>query len=85
MIELRGEGLDFKQSTGWKREDKKAICKALLPALQMTRNLSDLASLEYDTSREIVIATFDSGCSKIAHVEMDSGTTMIKDILKDIL
>ena len=40
MIELRGEGLDFEQSTGWKREDKRAICKALLPVLQMTRNLN---------------------------------------------
>lgn len=85
MIELRGEGLDFEQSTGWKREDKRAICKALLPVLQMTRNLNDLVSLEYDTLREIVVATFDSGYTKRANVAMDSGTAMIKDILKQIL
>lgn len=85
MMELRGEGLEFEQSTGWKREDKRAICKALLPVLQMTRNLSDLVSLEYDTSREIVVATFDNGYTKRANVAMDSGTAMIKDILKQIL
>lgn len=67
------------------KEDKKRICALLLPVLQATRNLFDLATLEYDEQREVVIATFENGYSKTANVAADSGTSMIKDILKQIL
>lgn len=68
-------------------EDKQTICDLLLPALQATRALSDLISLEYkcaDDGDERVIATFDSGFKKRANVTMDSGAAMIYDILKQI-
>lgn len=68
-------------------EDKQLICDLLLPALQATRGLSDLVSLEYkcaDDGDEHVIATFDSGYKKRANVTMDSGTAMIYDIMKQI-
>lgn len=84
MVELTSNGLDA-DVTPVKREDKQAICKALLPVLQMTRNLWDLVELEYDDKAEQVTAHFASGFSKKANVAMDSGTAMIKDILKQIL
>ena len=66
-------------------EDKQKICDLLLPALQATRNLSDLVELRYDGYTEIVTATFDNGYSKRANVGCDSGTAMIQDILKAIV
>lgn len=66
-------------------EDKKKICELLLPALQATRNLHDLIGLTYDPERELVIAWFASGAVKKANVAMDSGTSMIKDIIRQIV
>lgn len=66
-------------------ENKQEICKALLSVLKMTRNLYDLESLEFSPDTEIVTATFTSGYKKYANVCMDSGTSMIKDILKQIV
>lgn len=66
-------------------EDKQKICNLLLPALQATRNLYDLTNLYYDASTESVIATFSSGYTKKANVAMDSGTSMIRDIISQIV
>lgn len=68
-------------------ENKQKICDLLLPALQATRNLHDLVSLHYVNaqSREIVVAEFASGSTKIANVSMDSGTAMIQDIMSQIV
>ena len=69
-------------------EDKKEICRALLPVLQMTRNLHDLIDLEYADVEgwgEYVVATFEGGYKKMANVTMDSGTSMIRDIIKQIV
>lgn len=66
-------------------ENKQRICELLLPALQETRNLYDLANLTYDEEREIVIAEFTSGYTKRANVAMDSGTAMISDIICQIV
>lgn len=66
-------------------EDKKKICDLLLPALQATRNLHDLVDLEYMPVDEIVVATFAAGRIKYANVAMDSGTSMIKDIIRQIV
>lgn len=67
------------------RENKKEICEALLPVLKMTRNLYDLESLEFNLETETVTATFTNGCKKHVNVCMDSGTSMIKDILNQIV
>lgn len=66
-------------------EDKQKILDLLLPALQATRNLSDLASLQYDPCRELVIAVFANGAAKTANVAMDSGTSMIRDVIVQIV
>jgi hypothetical protein len=72
------------QQEGKRMEDKKAICKALVPVLRMTRNLYDLKDLDYDPDTETVTATFENG-TKTANVAMDSGTAMIRDIIGQIV
>lgn len=62
------------------KEDKETICKLLCVALQKTRGVADLVSLDYDSESEIVTAIFESGIKKI-NVAMDSGMAMIRDIV----
>jgi hypothetical protein len=66
-------------------ENKQLICKLLVPVLQATYNLRDLIDLEFDSERECVIATFPCGCSKVVNVAMDSGTAMIRDIVRQLV
>ena len=66
-------------------ENKQKICDLLLPALQATDNLHDLKSLYYDEEKEKVICVFTSGHVKSANVAMDSGTSMIRDIITQII
>lgn len=65
-------------------EDKQKICDLLLPALQATRELHDLAGLKYDAECELVIAVFGSRYKRVANVAADSGVAMIRDILRQI-
>lgn len=66
-------------------ENKQEILDLLLPALQATRNLSDLVNLEYREDRELVYAKFASGNQKIVNVAMDSGTALIRDVIEQIV
>ena len=68
-------------------ENKQQICDLLLPALQATRNLCDLVSLDCRNAedKETVVATFDTGYTKTANVSMDSGTSLIRDIIGQIV
>lgn len=66
-------------------EDKQKICSLLVPALQATRNLSDLVDLKYNERNETVTAHFSNGASKRAYVAADSGTAMIRDIISQIV
>lgn len=65
-------------------EDKQAICDKLLEALQLTSNLHDLLYLKYFPDKEQVVAHFPGG-NKTVNVSMDSGTAMIRDIIKGIV
>lgn len=65
-------------------ENKQKILDLLLPALQATYNLHDLVSLEFDGGRELVYAKFAGGHQKIANVALDSGTSMIRDVIGQI-
>lgn len=67
------------------KEDKQNILDLLLPALQATHNLHDLVSLEFDEGRELVYAKFAGGNQNIANVAMDSGTSMIRDVIGQIV
>ena len=66
------------------REDKQEIMNLLLKTLQATREYSDLVSLEYTKSKglELVVAEFDGGYRKPINVALDSGSAMIRDVLK---
>lgn len=66
-------------------EDKQKILDLLLPALQATRNLSDLVGLEYREDRELVYTKFASGNQKIVNVATDSGTALIRDMIEQIV
>ena len=64
-------------------ENKQEICNHLCEALKLCRAGSDLKSLEYDPIRETVFATFE-GYTARANVAMDSGVSMIRDIMRQI-
>lgn len=69
------------------REDKDLICKELAKLLKLTRNQSDLKALKYeilDNEEEIVTVEWESGGRKVVGVSMDSGTAMIRDIMRAI-
>lgn len=65
-------------------ENKQRILDLLLPALRATRNLHDLWDLRYDPKTDTVTAVFENGSEKHAHVAMDSGTSMIRDVIGQI-
>lgn len=71
-------------------ENKQHICDLLLAALQATREYSDLVSLEYVVPEQphrcesYVVATFVSGYSRMINTSLDSGSGMIRDILKNL-
>lgn len=69
------------------KEDKQAICDALLLALKKTRRLYDLVELKYTKldDDEIVVAEFQNGYTKKICVNFDSGVAMIVDIATKIL
>ena len=64
------------------QEDKQAICKLLLAALQKTRAYHDLVDLKYDHAT--VTAKFASCGTHQINVEADSGIAMINNILAHI-
>ena len=66
-------------------EDLQLICNLLTKTLRATSNLSNLSNLEYDSKTETVKATFEDDGTKIANVSMDSGTSIINDIIKQIV
>lgn len=65
-------------------EDKQAICRLLLAALQKTRAYHDLTDLLYDPYSEKVQAKFARGGFRLINTECDSGIAMINDILAHI-
>lgn len=69
------------------RENKDLICNELAKLLKLTRNQSDLKDLRYeilDNGEEIVTVEWESGGRKVVGVSMDSGTAMIRDIMRAI-
>ena len=64
-------------------ENKQRILDLLLKTLQATANAADV-SLTYDAKREIVIVKFENDDSRIVNVAMDSGTTMIRNVIANL-
>lgn len=69
-------------------EDKRLICGLLTPALQATRQYKDLVDLEYHdnkfTDDAYVLAVFSCGSKIRIDVTADSGSAMIRDIMRAI-
>jgi len=65
-------------------ENKQKILDLLLKTLQATANAADVVSLMYDAERESVTVKFDGGGSRVINVAMDSGTAMIRDVMKQL-
>lgn len=69
-----------------KAEDKQEICDLLCKALQATRGHYDLLQLAYEKAEngsETVSIIWEGGFQTV-NVSMDSGTAMIRDIMKNI-
>lgn len=68
-------------------EDKQAICDALCKTLKLTRDYCDIQQLEYCkcNHEEIVSVIFSDYSFRDINVSCDSGTALIRDVLKHIL
>ena len=65
-------------------EDKQQICNLLCKTLQATRNACDLERIHYHmmpSGDEFAILEFEHGKKEVC-ISMDSGTAIIKDIVK---
>lgn len=67
-------------------ENKQQICNLLCETLRATRNHSDIVELKYDrvTSDLELVHVVWMGGRKTVNVSMDSGSAMIRDIMKSI-
>lgn len=65
-------------------EDKQDILNSLYVALIKTRQYWDLADLRYDAEKETVTASFMGGGKKVINVAMDSGSAMIRDVMRGL-
>ena len=68
-------------------ENKQEILDNLLPALQATDNLHDLTDLWINewNGKERVYAKFSNDTFKIVNITGDSGTSMIQDVIRQIM
>lgn len=65
-------------------ENKQAICDKLCECLKLTRLYDDLEMLNYNKSCEEVTAYFKGNNTKRINVAMDSGASMVRDIMRGL-
>ncbi len=65
-------------------EDKQKVCDLLCKTLMATRNHKDLECIDYNKDSETVTLFWQSGTHKTVNVAMDSGTAIIRDIMRNI-
>ena len=65
-------------------EDKQKICDLLLATLRETRSHGDMAALTYDKTAETVTISWAPGGQRVVNVACDSGTAMIRDIMRNV-
>ena len=63
-------------------EDKQAICDALAETLRLTRNCEDIIRIEYNPNTECVLICFKNADPIPTNVACDSGTALIRDIMR---
>lgn len=64
-------------------ENKQTICDLLCETLRQTRNHRDLLRIEYDWRTEMVTLKWKEGTRSV-NTAMDSGTALIRDIMRAI-
>lgn len=64
-------------------EDKQLICDLLCITLRATRGQKDLINIKYDKSKETATLHYVGGLISV-NVACDSGTAMIRDIMKEV-
>lgn len=64
-------------------ENKQEICNALCATLKLTREYSDIKDITVSKDEEKATVRFEEG-TKVAWIAMDSGSAMIRDIMKAI-
>lgn len=68
----------------WMKEDKQQICDQLCTALQKTRAAHDLQCIAYDAEKETCTLCFWNQNTVTVNVAQDSGSAMIRDIMRKI-
>ena len=63
-------------------ENKQAICDALAETLKLTRNCKDIIRIEYNPNTECALICFKNADPIPANVACDSGTALIRDIMR---
>ena len=63
-------------------ENKQKICDLLCDALRLTDAYGDIEMIEYSKSNENVAVIFKGGYTRNINVAMDSGMSMIRDIVR---
>ncbi|MBO7078459.1 MAG: hypothetical protein J6W64_01455 [Bacilli bacterium] len=64
-------------------EDKQLICDLLCKTLQATRGQKDLIDIQYDRGKETATLHYEGRLISV-NVACDSGTAMIRDIMKEV-
>lgn len=63
-------------------EDKQAICDALAETLRLTRNCDDIIRIEYNPNTECALVYLEGADPIPVNVACDSGTALIRDIMR---
>lgn len=63
-------------------ENKALICERLCEALKLTIQYGDLIDLDYIKEKELVVAHFENGSKVEVNVACDSGSAMIRDVMR---
>lgn len=65
-------------------ENKELICEKLTETLKLTRQFSDLEGIALESNEETAVVHWNGGFESRVNVTCDSGSAMIRDILKAI-
>ena len=63
-------------------EKKQAICDALAETLKLTHNCKDIIRIEYNSNTECALICCKGADPIPVNVACDSGTAMIRDIMR---
>lgn len=65
-------------------ENKVQICAQLTETLKLTRQFNDLEGIDLEDNEETAVVRWKGGFESRVNIACDSGSAMIRDILKAI-